>query len=101
GSVDYRSDQFAFGSILYEMATGKRAFQRTSAPLTLAAIIQEEPESIASLNPKIPAPVRWIIERGGEKKAQSRYESTTDLAREVATVRDRLSEATSGMALEP
>ena len=61
GSVDYRSDQFSFGSILYEMATGRRAFQRASAPQTLAAIIQDEPEPIAALNPRIPAPVRWIV----------------------------------------
>src|SRR5215510_8810217 len=40
GAVDYRSDQFSFGSILYEMATGRRAFHRASAPQTLAAIIQ-------------------------------------------------------------
>ena len=45
GSIDYRSDQFSFGSILYEMATGRRAFQRASAPQTLTAIIQDEPEA--------------------------------------------------------
>ncbi len=61
--LDFRSDQFALGSILYEMATGRRAFARPSAPQTLAAIIQEEPEPIAAVNAKIPAPVRWIVER--------------------------------------
>ena len=45
GPIDYRSDQFSLGSILYEMATGRRAFQRGSAPQTLAAIIQEEPRA--------------------------------------------------------
>ncbi len=54
--VDFRSDQFSFGSILYEMATGKRAFQRGTALQTLTAIVQEEPEPIARLNPKVPAP---------------------------------------------
>ncbi len=96
-SVDYRSDQFSFGSILYEMATGRRAFQRASAPQTLTAIIQEEPESIAALNPKIPVPVRWVAERCLAKEARSRYASTEDLARDLATVRDRLSEATSAV----
>ena len=94
-TIDYRSDQFSFGSILYEMATGKRAFQRASAPQTLAAIIQEEPEAIAAVNPKIPAPVRWIIERCLAKEPRNRYASTEDLARELATVRDHLSEAIS------
>ncbi len=97
GSIDYRSDQFSFGSILYEMATGKRAFQRGSAPQTLTAIIQEEPEPITALNPKVPAPVRWIIERCLAKEARSRYASTEDLSRELATVRDHLSEATSAV----
>ena len=52
GAVDYRSDQFSFGSILYEMATGRRAFQRASAPQTLTAIIQDEPEPIATHQPE-------------------------------------------------
>ena len=43
--VDFRSDQFAFGSILYEMATGKRAFQKGTAVDTLSAILHEEPEA--------------------------------------------------------
>ena len=49
-AVDFRSDQFSFGSILYEMATGKRAFERATRPEILAAIIRAEPEPIAALN---------------------------------------------------
>ena len=48
--LDFRSDQFSFGSILYEMATGKRAFERGTTAETLTAIIREEPESVAQLN---------------------------------------------------
>src|SRR5512135_343822 len=44
--VDFRSDQFSFGAIVYEMATGRRAFQRKTSAETLAAIIREEPESL-------------------------------------------------------
>src|SRR5262249_16413212 len=62
-TVDFRSDQFSFGSILYEMATGKRAFQRKTAVDTLAAILNDEPEPIASINPQTPAPLRWMVER--------------------------------------
>jgi hypothetical protein len=61
--VDYRSDQFTLGAILYEMATGKRAFARKTGAETLVAIIREEPEPLAQLAPKSPAPVRWIVER--------------------------------------
>ncbi len=95
GSVDFRSDQFAFGSILYEMATGRRAFQRKTGAETLAAIIREEPEPVGQLNPNAPAPVRWIVERCLAKDPEERYASTKDLARDLRSVRDHLSE-TSG-----
>ncbi len=98
-AVDFRSDQFSLGAILYEMATGRRAFHRGSAPETLAAIIREEPESIAVLNPKIPAPLRWIVERCLAKEPRNRFASTEDLARDLATIRDHLGEVTSGVEL--
>ncbi|MEO8218518.1 MAG: protein kinase, partial [Acidobacteriota bacterium] len=95
--VDFRSDQFSFGSILYEMATGRRPFQRSSAPQTMAAIIQDEPDPIQTANPQIPAPVRWLVQRCLAKDVRGRYASTEDLARELATVREHLSEATSAI----
>ena len=96
-SLDFRSDQFSLGSILYEMVTGKRAFQKKTPIDTLAAVLNEEPEPIASLNPNAPLPLRWIAERCLAKEPRQRYASTDDLARDLATVRDRLSEAvTSG-----
>jgi serine/threonine protein kinase len=97
--VDYRSDQFSLGSILYELTTGRRAFQRASAPQTLTAIIQDEPEPIATINPKVPTPLRWIVERCLAKALKSRYASTEDLARDLTTVRDRLSETTSAVGI--
>ena len=98
--LDFRSDQFALGSILYEMATGKRAFQKKTAIDTLAAILNEDPPPIGSVNPQVPAPLRWIVERCLAKDPEQRYASTKDLARELATLRDHLSEASvSGQAI--
>jgi len=54
--VDFRSDQFALGAILYEMAAGKRAFDRPTAVQTLSAVIQDEPEPVSAAAPKTPAP---------------------------------------------
>ena len=99
--VDYRSDQFAFGSISYEMATGKRAFQKKTAVDTLSAILNEEPESVATLNPATPVPMRWIVERCLAKEPDGRYASTKDLARELGGLRDHLSEASGIAMLEP
>ena len=61
--VGYRSDQFAFGSILYEMATGNVAFERDTVPHTQVAIIEDEPEPIRLVNPKVPIRLTRIIER--------------------------------------
>ena len=94
-AVDLRSDQFSLGSLLYEMATGKRAFTGESKPEILAAIIREEPEPIGAVNPKVPAPLRWIVERCLAKDPEERYASTKDLARDLASVRDHLSDAAS------
>ena len=97
--VDFRSDQFALGSVLYEMITGKRPFQRESSAQTMAAIIEDDPAVISEISPKTPTPVRWIVERCLAKDPDERYASTRDLARDLQRVRDHLSEATSGSAL--
>jgi len=96
--IDFRSDQFALGSILYEMATGKRAFQKATAVETLSAILREEPEPIGAINADVPTPLRWIAERCLAKDPDDRYASTKDLARELRTVRDRLSEVSGPSA---
>jgi Tol biopolymer transport system component len=94
-SVDFRSDQFALGSILYEMATGQRAFQKNTGAETLTAIIRDEPEPVAQVNPKAPAPFRWIVERCHAKDPDERYASTRDLARDLKSVREHLGEVAS------
>jgi Tol biopolymer transport system component len=96
--VDFRSDQFSLGSIVYEMATGRKAFSRGSSPETLTAIIRDEPEPIGRLVPLAPAPLAWIVERCLAKNADDRYASTRDLARDLATLRDRLKEASGAVA---
>ena len=94
--LDFRSDHFSFGSIVYEMATGKRAFARGSVPETLTAIIRDEPEPIGNSSPLSPAPLRWIVERCLAKSPDGRYAATRDLAHDLATLKDRLAEVTGG-----
>ncbi|MGH9368160.1 MAG: protein kinase domain-containing protein, partial [Thermoanaerobaculia bacterium] len=99
-SLDFRSDQFSLGEILYEMATGKRAFQRKTGAETLVAIIREEPDPLGQVAPKAPAPLRWIVERCLAKDPEERYASTKDLARDLRSIRDHLSETSVSGALE-
>lgn len=89
---DFRSDQFSFGLVLYEIVTGKRAFQRSTAAETLVAILREQAEPIGVQNRDAPAPLCWAIERCLAKEPDKRYVSTRDLARELAAIRDRFSE---------
>ncbi len=98
--VEFRSDQFSFGSILYETITGRRAFERPTAAQTLSAIIESEPEPIAALDSKVPSQLRWIVERCLAKEPQDRYAATEDLARDLATLREHVSDL-SGEARLP
>lgn len=90
--ADFRSDQFAFGTMLYELATGQHPFRRDSPAQTLAAIIEDDPASLATAAPKVPIALRWIVERCLAKSPSDRYGSTDDLARDLARVRDHLSD---------
>jgi predicted ATPase len=90
---DFRSDQFALGLVLYEMATGRRAFRRALPSQTLLAIISQEPEPIGKLNAAVPPPLCWAIERCLAKDPDKRYASTRDLARDLAAIRDRMASA--------
>jgi len=101
-TVDFRTDQFSLGTILYEMATGVRPFHRKTSAETLAAIIRDDPEDVAKLNPRAPGPLRWIIERCLAKDPDERFASTRDLARDLGSVREHLSETgISGPAVAP
>jgi serine/threonine-protein kinase len=96
--VDHRADQFAFGAILYEMLTGQRAFLRETAIETLAAVVEATPTPVEELNPAVPAPVRWIVERCLAKQRCERFADTLDLAQALEQVRSHLAELGPGAA---
>jgi eukaryotic-like serine/threonine-protein kinase len=91
-ATDYRSDQFSFGLVLHEMASGKQAFARGSSVETMAAIVRDE---VPPIEEKLPTPLKWIIDRCLNKEPQQRYDSTRDLYQELRNLREHFSEAFS------
>jgi predicted ATPase len=98
--LDFRSDQFSLGTVLYEVVTGKNPFAKADLQQTLIAILREEPAPIASLNPEVPPPFSWVIERCLEKEPEKRYFSTRDLVRDLVAIRDRLTDLQPARAEE-
>ena len=78
--ADARSDIFAFGTILYEMLSGKRAFARESGPETLTAILKEEPPEISGPDLSFPPGLERIARKCLEKAPEQRFQSASDLA---------------------
>src|SRR5438132_10285113 len=78
--ADHRSDIFSFGSILYEMLAGQRAFRRDTMAETMTAILKEEPPELSETNAKISLPLEKIVRRCLEKKPERRFHSASDLA---------------------
>lgn len=99
--TDFRSDQFSLGAVLYEMATGQRAFRGRTELDSLTAVIRDQPEPVSKLNPQIPAPLQWAIEKCLAKSPDERYASTRDLVKDLNTISDRSSQPVSSKTATP
>jgi serine/threonine protein kinase len=76
---DHRTDIFAFGTIFYEMLTGKKAFHGDTVADTMSAILQKDPPDLADFDPNLPAAFQRVICRCMEKNPEERFQSTRDL----------------------
>jgi Tol biopolymer transport system component len=77
--ADARTDIFAFGAVLYEMITGRRAFEGKSQPHLIAAIVSAQPDPIAKTLPSAPPALDFVIERCLSKDPEQRLQTVTDL----------------------
>jgi eukaryotic-like serine/threonine-protein kinase len=90
--TDGRSDTFALGAVLYEMATGKRAFEGKSAASVMAAVLREHPDPISKVQPISPPALDHVVSRCLAKDPEERWQSARDVAAELRWI----SEAGSG-----
>ena len=77
--ADHRADIFAFGAILYEMLTGRRAFRKATSAETMSSILNEEPQRISQIAPNLPAALQRLVQRCLEKNPEQRFQSVSDL----------------------
>src|SRR5271169_217555 len=91
--ADARSDIFAFGAVLYEMATGKRAFEGKTQLSLMSAILEKEPEPMATANPLTPPLLDHVLRRCLAKNPEERWQSAQDLKLELEWVRQSGSQA--------
>jgi Tol biopolymer transport system component/predicted Ser/Thr protein kinase len=85
--VDFRSDQFSLGAILYEMASGQPPFLKSTPAETLAAVIRDDPAPLPATDSGTALFFEAIVERCLSKRPDDRYASTLDLAREISRLR--------------
>ncbi|HUQ49278.1 MAG TPA: protein kinase [Terriglobales bacterium] len=84
--TDARSDIFAFGALLYEMATGKRAFEGKSQLSVASAILEKDPELLSVLQPLAPPALEHVILRALAKDPNDRWQSASDVKAELKWV---------------
>jgi TolB-like protein len=77
--IDFRSDLFSFGVVMYEMSTGKKPFSGKNSLMTLDSVLHTRPIPPGELNPKMPVELEGIIGKAMEKDRKDRYQSATQM----------------------
>ncbi len=86
--TDARSDLFAFGAVVYEMVTNRRAFDGATKASVIAAILEREPEPLSRVQPLVPLPLERIVRRCLEKDPENRWQTARDLSAELRWLTD-------------
>jgi serine/threonine protein kinase/Tol biopolymer transport system component len=85
--VDARTDLFAFGAVLYEMATGELAFSGSSSGVVFEAILNRNPPEASILNPKLPVKLGEVISKSLDKDRELRYQTAAELRGDLKRIK--------------
>ncbi len=85
--IDFRSDLFSFGVVMYEMSTGKKPFTGKNSLMTLDAVLHDKPVPPGELNPKVPVELEGIIGKAMEKDRKERYQSATQIKADLQVLK--------------
>src|SRR4029077_15291854 len=96
--VDARTDIFAFGTVMYEMATGKKAFEGKTSASVMAKILETEPTPISTLQPMTPPALDRVIKTCLAKDPDERWQTACDLCRELKWIAESGASATAPAA---
>ena len=92
--VDARTDIFAFGAVVYEIATGKRAFEGQSQPSVISAIMSFDPAPISTLQPMTPPALDRVVKKCLAKEPEKRWQAASDVCDELKWIAEGGSQAT-------
>ncbi len=99
--IDFRSDLFSFGVVMYEMATGKKPFSGKNSLMTLDAVLHAKPIPPAEVNPKVPVELEGIIGKAMEKDRGQRYQSAAQMKADLQQLKRETESGQVRSALHP
>src|SRR5712691_9130683 len=93
--IDARTDIFAFGTVVYEMATGKKTFEGSTSASVMSKILQVDPPPMSTLQPMTPPALDRVVKRCLAKEPDKRWQTTSDLCEELKWITEGGSQVTS------